>query len=550
MIDCEGSPESRSDSLRIQGARQNNLKNVSVAIPHDRVTVVTGVSGSGKSSLAFDTIFAEGQWRFIESLSSYARMFLERVDRPDVDLVEHIRPAIAIEQKNPIRTARSTVGTATELADYLRLLYAKIGRVHCPRCARPASSAAPDRVADALLAEAEGARVLVGFPLPVPAADQVRELLARLVARGFARIKVGDDVVPLSPLPEVNLGGRETVEVVLDRLVVRPDSRTRLAGSFEQAFREGAGRAVVEILRDGRPSEVRRYGEQFGCHDCGTALERPQPLLFSFNHPLGACPECKGFGNLLRYDEARLVPDTGISLAGGAVEPWRHPSGEWYQKELLRVARRRKVDVHRPYAELPEAVRRWIYEGDDAFCGIRGFFEEVEGYRYKLHVRVFLSRYRSQVPCPACGGARLKPEALGVTVAGQSIADVTRLAIDDLAGWIDTLSLTAWEAEVAREVLSVSAPRFPSCVAWASATSPSSARCVRSLAVRPSASRSPPSSAPSSSVRSTYWTSRRSGFMRGTSRGWPSCAGSSPTRATRSSLSSTTARSSRRPTTA
>jgi excinuclease ABC subunit A len=443
----------QAEELVVHGAREHNLKNVTVRVPRDALVTITGLSGSGKSSLAFDTIFAEGQWRFIESLSSYARMFLERVDRPDVDLVEHIRPAIAIEQKNPVRTARSTVGTATELADYLRLLYAKIGRVHCPRCARPASSAAPDRVADALLAEAEGARVLVGFLLPVPAADRVRELLARLVARGFARIKVGDDVVPLSPVPEVNLGGHETVEVVLDRLVVRPDSRTRLAGSFEQAFREGAGRAVVEILRDGRPSEVRRYGEQFGCHACGTALERPQPLLFSFNHPLGACPECKGFGNLLRYDEARVVPDTGTSLAGGAVEPWRHPSGEWYQKELLRVARRRKVDVHRPYAELPEAVRRWIYEGDDDFCGIRGFFEEVEGYRYKLHVRVFLSRYRSQVPCPTCGGARLKPEALGVTVAGQSIADVTRLAIDDLAGWIDTLSLTAWEAEVAREVL-------------------------------------------------------------------------------------------------
>jgi excinuclease ABC subunit A len=445
-------PAPRSDWLRIHGARQNNLKNVSVAIPHDQVTVVTGVSGSGKSSLAFDTIFAEGQWRFIESLSSYARMFLERIDRPDVDLVEHIRPAIALEQKNPVRTARSTVGTATELSDYLRLLYAKIGRVHCPRCGRPAGSAAPDRVADALLAEATGARVLVGFPLPVPAADRARDLLARLVARGFARIKVGDDVVPLTPLPDLDLSGRETIDVVLDRLVLRPDTQTRLAGSFEQAFREGGGRAVVEILRDGRPPEVRRYGERFGCQACGTPLDRPQPLLFSFNHPLGACPECKGFGNLLRYDEGRVIPDPAASLADGAVEPWRHPSGEWYQKELLRVARRRKVDVHRPYAELPEAVRRWVYEGDKDFCGIRGFFEEVEGYRYKLHVRVFLSRYRSQVPCPACGGARLKPEALSVTVAGRNIAEVARMPIDDLARWLEGLPLTAWEAEVAREV--------------------------------------------------------------------------------------------------
>ena len=213
----------RPDWLRIHGARQNNLKNVSVAIPHDRVTVVTGVSGSGKSSLAFDTIFAEGQWRFIESLSSYARMFLERVDRPDVDLVEHIRPAIALEQKNPVRTARSTVGTATELTDYLRLLYAKIGQVRCPRCGRPASAAAPDRVAEALIADAPGARALVGFPLPAPAPDRVAELLSRLVARGFARIRVGADVVPLSPLPDLDLAGRDTIEVVLDRLVLRPD---------------------------------------------------------------------------------------------------------------------------------------------------------------------------------------------------------------------------------------------------------------------------------------------------------------------------------------
>jgi excinuclease ABC subunit A len=446
-------PAPRPDWLRIHGARQNNLKGVSVAIPHDRVTVITGVSGSGKSSLAFDTIFAEGQWRFIESLSSYARMFLERIDRPDVDLVEHIRPAIALEQKNPVRTARSTVGTATELADYLRLLYAKIGRVHCPRCGSPAGSAAPDRVAEALLAEAAGARALVGFPLPVPTGDRAGDLLARLVARGFARIKVGNDVVPLSPLPELDLAGRETIDVVLDRLVLRPDAQTRLAGSLEQAFQEGAGRAVVEILREDRPPEVRRYGEQFGCQACGTPLERPQPLLFSFNHPLGACPECKGFGNLLRYDETRVIPDTTVSLAGGAVEPWRHPSGEWYQKELLKVARRRKVDVLRPYAELPEVVRHWVYEGDKDFCGIKGFFEEVEGYRYKLHVRVFLSRYRSQVPCPACQGARLKPEALAVTVADKNIAEVAHLAIDDLAGWLEALPLTAWEAEVGRDVV-------------------------------------------------------------------------------------------------
>jgi excinuclease ABC subunit A len=440
-----------SSWLRIHGARQNNLKNVSLALPHDRVTVVTGISGSGKSSLAFDTIFAEGQWRFVESLSAYARMFLERIDRPDVDQIDHIRPAIALEQKNPVRTARSTVGTATELADYLRLLYAKIGRVHCPKCGREARSDAPDRVADALSREHAGARALLMFPLPAPAKEP-EAFLARLASRGFARIRVGQEVLPLSPPPAVDLTTERELLVVVDRLVLDGARQTRLAGSLEQAFAEGGGRTVVEILRDDATPLRLRFGERFGCQACEVALERPQPLLFSFNHPLGACPACRGFGNLLTYDESRVVPDPGLSLADGAVQPWRHKSGAWYQRELLRVARRRKVDVHAPYRELPEEVRRWVREGDDAFCGIKGFFEEVEGYRYKLHVRVFLSRYRSQAPCPTCQGARLKPEALAVTVGGLHVGAVARLTVDALAAWLDGLALSAWETEVARDV--------------------------------------------------------------------------------------------------
>jgi excinuclease ABC subunit A len=458
----ENRPAAYSSWLRIHGARQNNLKNVSLAIPHDRVTVVTGVSGSGKSSLAFDTLFAEGQWRFVESLSSYARMFLERIDRPDVDLIEHIRPAIALEQKNPVRTARSTVGTATELLDYLRVVFAKIGQAHCPRCGQAARADLPERVADDLVRAHPGARALVMFPLPVAPGEPAAALFGRLVARGFARVKVGDAVLALTPPPAVELGGGGDLLVVLDRVGLKADGGGRLTESLEQAFREGGGRAVVEVLADGpRPAgaapptaaRVCRYGDRFGCAACGIALERPQPLLFSFNHPLGACAACKGFGNLLRYDEARVVPDPARSLAEGAVEPWRHPSGAWYQKALLRVAKRKKVDVTRPYAELPEAARRWVYDGDDDFCGIRGFFEEVEGYRYKLHVRVFLSRYRSQVPCPACQGTRLKPEALAVTLGGRHIAEVARLSVDELARWLADLSLTAWEAEVAREPL-------------------------------------------------------------------------------------------------
>ena len=445
--------EPRSGWLRIHGARQNNLKNLSLAIPHDRVTVITGVSGSGKSSLAFDTIFAEGQWRFVESLSSYARMFLERIDRPDVDQVEHVRPAIALEQKNPVRTARSTVGTATELTDYLRLLFAKIGRAHCPRCGAEAGAAAPDQVAAELTRTAEGARALVGFPVPAPAPDRLPELLGRLLARGFARVQLGDVIVPLATPPPGPLPAADELLVVLDRVTLRPEAQSRLAESLEHALREGGGRATVELQRDGQPGERRRYGERFGCPACDVALERPQPLLFSFNHPVGACPDCKGFGNLLRYDESRVIPDPTVSLADGAVEPWRHPSGAWYQRELLRAARRRKIDVRQPYAALPESVRQWVYDGDDEFGGIRGFFEEVEGYRYKLHVRVFLSRYRSQVACPTCAGTRLRPEALAVTVGGRNIAEVSRLAIDDLARWLGGLGLGTRDAEVAREIL-------------------------------------------------------------------------------------------------
>jgi len=437
----------RPSGLRIEGARQNNLKNISLEIPHDRLTVVTGVSGSGKSSLAFDTLFAEGQWRYIESLSSYARMFLDRVDRPDVDKIEQIRPAVALEQKNPVRTARSTVGTATEVYDYLRLLYAKIGRVHCPQCGEPAASHSPESIADTLLAEHAGARALITFPLPVPAGQPAAELWAGLTRRGFARVLVDGVTCDLAAPPPASVEG--VIAVVLDRLVLNPASRGRLVESVEGALREGSGQVAVELVDGGR----RVFAEAFRCGGCGTALERPQPMLFSFNHPLGACAECKGFGNVLKYDEALVVPDPTLSLAGGAVEPWTHPSGRWYQRELLKAARRAGLDSTRAWQELEPSERALVYEGDGKFPGITGFFEEIESYRYKLHVRVFLSRYRSQSPCPVCRGARLKPPALAVRVAGLTIAEFTALTIEEIAAVLADLKLTAWEAAVGREIL-------------------------------------------------------------------------------------------------
>ncbi|MBI4593834.1 MAG: excinuclease ABC subunit A, partial [Candidatus Rokubacteria bacterium] len=301
----------RPPGLRIEGARQNNLKNVSLEIPHDRLTVITGVSGSGKSSLAFDTIFAEGQWRYIESLSTYARMFLDRVDRPDVDRIEQIRPAVALEQKNPVRTARSTAGTATEVYDYLRLLYAKVGRVHCPTCAEAAASHSPESIVDALLGEHPGARALIGFRLPVPADMAPGELWAALTRRGFARIRVGDVVADLAAPPPPALATAGEVAVILDRVALEPTQRRRLTESVETALREGSGRLEVEVVGVG----LRTFAEDLRCPRCGVALERPQPLLFSFNHPLGACPECKGFGNILKYVEALVVPDPRRSLA-------------------------------------------------------------------------------------------------------------------------------------------------------------------------------------------------------------------------------------------
>ena len=434
--------------LRIEGARQNNLKNISLEIPHDRLTVITGVSGSGKSSLAFDTLFAEGQWRYIESLSTYARMFLERVDRPDVDRIDHIRPAVALEQKNPVRTARSTVGTATEVYDYLRLLYAKIGRVHCPRCGAPAASHSAESIVATLLREHGGARALVTFRLAVPAGLSPAELWADLTRRGFARVRVNGDIVDLAG-PPADLHDAREVAVVLDRIVLDATQRRRLGESVEAALREGGGRLEIEIVG----GTVRAFTEDFQCGACETPLPRPQPLLFSFNHPLGACPECKGFGNVLKYDETLVVPDPTRSLAEGAVEPWTHPSGKWYQRELLKAARRRGVDPETPWEKLDEGARTLVYGGDGRFPGINGFFEEIESYRYKLHVRVFLSRYRAQSPCPVCAGARLRPAALAVRLAGLTIAEFTALTIEHAARVLVDLELTAWEAAVAREIL-------------------------------------------------------------------------------------------------
>ncbi|GIW55936.1 MAG: UvrABC system protein A [Nitrospiraceae bacterium] len=442
-------PHHVSRDLIVEGARQNNLKNISLRIPHNAVTAITGVSGSGKSSLAFDTLFAEGQWRYVESLSTYARMFLEKVDRPDVDRLINVRPAIAIEQKNPVRTARSTVGTATEIADLLRLLFAKIGRPVCPDCREEARGFHPGSVTDDLLARFPDARALVLFPIKDLGPGHDRSLAESLMRRGFARLKCGEEVVDLhvgAALPRI---GRSDFFVILDRLVIRPDNRSRLIEAIEIAFQEGDGLCRVDVIGQGSQT----YSTHFRCQRCGRAFEPLRAVLFSFNHPLGACPACKGFGNILRYDEDLVIPDRTRSLADGAIEPWTKPGADWWQKQMLLTLKRRGVNLATPYNKLPPEVRRLLWEGDDKLEGIRQFFEHLETKRYKLHVRVFLSRYRSPFPCQACRGTKLKPEALYVKVGGRDIHEISEMTVQDAAAWFGALTLSDFEARVAHDIL-------------------------------------------------------------------------------------------------
>jgi excinuclease ABC subunit A len=438
--------------LIIEGARQNNLKNVSVRIPHDAVTVVTGLSGSGKSSLAFDTVFAEGQWRYIESLSAYARMFIEKLDRPDVDELRNVRPAVALEQRNPVRTSRSTVGTVSEIYDYLRLLFAKIGKIVCPKCGKEVKRSHPSSIADDLLRDYSDKRIYILFRVPVPEAG-LGALLMELQSKGFGRIKLGGEIVETSAIDPARMDPdrRDLTEllVLLDRLVVNPASRARLVESVETSLREGKGEVLVEVL--GEKTIV--FSQALKCTSCGTLFETPQPVLFSFNHPLGACKECNGFGNILRYDEDLIVPDKFLSLKQGAIEPWTKPSNKWWMRQLLSGAKKARIDTNVPYRELPQADRDALFRGTGDFQGIDDFFEHLQGKRYKLHVRVFLSRYRSAATCPTCRGTRLKPEALIVKVGGLDIAGVSAMPVAELAKWFQWLSLTEFERQAANEIL-------------------------------------------------------------------------------------------------
>jgi excinuclease ABC subunit A len=437
----------------IRGARVHNLKNISLTLPRNRMVVVTGVSGSGKSSLAFDTIYAEGQRRYVESLSSYARQFLERMDKPDADLIQGISPALAIEQKTNTRNPRSTVGTTTEVYDYLRLLFARVGITLCRNCGREVRKDSPRTVLEALAREADGKplRLFVAFPLPVHPKESVATALANLRTEGFVRVLAGGALVDLSEGTVPPGTGASDILVVVDRLVFRQgEDEQRFADSFETAFAAGDGRAVAVVPEGGR---MLRFDRNFACPDCHIRYEEPEPRLFSFNNPFGACPECQGFGRAIGIDMDLVVPDRSRTLAQGAVVPWTTPKFRTYHRDMMKGARAARLRTDVPFADLKPEETAIVLNGTAAFDGVIGFFRHVEKKAYKIFYRVLLSRYRGYTTCPACGGGRLRPEALQIRVGGESIAEVVGMTVTRARAFVEGLRLPAHQEEIARRIL-------------------------------------------------------------------------------------------------
>jgi excinuclease ABC subunit A len=435
------------DFLRIRGARVHNLKNISIDLPHNRLTVVTGVSGSGKSSLVFDTIYAEGQRRYVESLSAYARQFLERMEKPALEEIDGIAPPIAIRQKNTTRNPRSTVATATEIYDYLRLLFARAGETWCPACGIRVERDTVDPVAQKMLSQPEGSRWYALFPVHAGGAkpEALKEKLEDLRRRGFTRLYQDGRVYEFStPESLLEMDFARPFFVLADRLVIRPDQQQRIVDTVELCYRE-AGEAIFEQAGEAEPVRL-RFSERFACKSCGREFVAPEPSLFSFNNPWGACPVCQGFGRTIDYDLDLVVPDPSLSIAEGAIEPWSRPQYEWVLEDFA-ARHRRDVRLRVPFADLTPEEKEIVHRE------IREFFREVERKKYKVHVRVFLSRYRGYTTCSACRGARLRKEALNVRLAGRSIADVVRMNIAEARAFFDGLQLSGEQAAVAGRVL-------------------------------------------------------------------------------------------------
>ena len=491
--------------LIVRGARTHNLKNVDVTLPHGKLVIFTGVSGSGKSSLAFDTIYAEGQRRYVESLSAYARQFLERMEKPDVDKIEGICPAIAIRQKNSVRNPRSTVGTTTEIHDYMRLLWARVGRTYCRQCGQEVIRETAEIVAKRLADLPVDTRVMIGFQIPVvsmaaapvkdagseaeaaddlfdgedadaavnrPARngfDPITETLDGLQRRGYGRVLVDGRAVTFGDIDRAALKDKTTLDVIVDRLRIEGDLRTRLTDSIETSYREGGGAAFAIVLpnpesrapnpeppdpgsRIPDPTRV-EFSERFECRMCGIAYETPQPRLFSFNNPFGACPTCHGFGNIIELDMDLVIPDRSKTINQGAIEPWSKPHYRAQLAELKRASRKSGTRLDVAWSDLTDEERTFVVEGDGAYHGIRGFFRWLERKKYKVHVRVFLSRYRGYLPCPDCSGARLRREARDVRVGGRTIDSASALTVREAQQFFTDVELSEKETAVADKVL-------------------------------------------------------------------------------------------------
>ena len=450
------------DKIVVRGARQHNLKGFDLEIPRRTFTVVTGPSGSGKSSLAFDTIYAEGQRRYVESLSSYARQFLERMEKPDVDLIDGLSPAVAIEQKNPTKTSRSTVGTATEIYDYLRLLWARVGHTFCPLCGRELRPDTVQSVTDTVLSLPEGTRFYVAAPVKLSTEVSHEVVVENLRAQGFVRIALDGRVMHLDELATANIDVTFAKEllVVIDRLVVTPDSRGRLADAVSGAFREGDGDAVILFTNavaspfDGALVTRLRFTERFECPNDGTTAPTPTPQLFSFNSPRGACPECNGFGAILEYDVKLIVPYPERSLREGAIDPWTKPRYETKRRTLAEYAKKEGIAMDTPWQELSARHRERLLNANvRGYKGILPFLRELEDKRYKQYIRVFLRQYQTAQECPTCHGTKLQRESLQVRIAGRNIAEVSDFPVGTLATWLDTVELSEYDRQVAAHIL-------------------------------------------------------------------------------------------------
>jgi excinuclease ABC subunit A len=435
--------------IRIRGARQHNLKGLDLDLPRGRLIALTGVSGSGKSSLALDTLYAEGQRRYVESLSAYAKQFLERLDRPDLDGIENIPPTVAIERKNPTLSSRSTVGTATETADYLRLLLARAGRTRCPDCAVEVRPDTVESAAERLELLPTGTRLHVTFPLPRSARLSAETVRDNLLALGFVRVLAGGVEARLED-PSAPLDAPELL-VVTDRLPAGSGSRGRLVDALATAFREGEGEAIV--LAGGPGGERVRFTRSFRCPRCDRAFPRPSPGFFSFNNPYGACGRCRGFGNLLEFHPDMVVPDPGLTLSEGAIHPWTAPRYEGRRRKLAAFCAQARIPRDVPFGELAAGDRRRLLHGEAGFEGAIPFLESLVSKKYKAYVRFFLRRYQKLGDCPACGGTRLRPEALHVRFAGASIADLSALSVSRLREFLSAAPLDPLQKSVAALLL-------------------------------------------------------------------------------------------------